>query len=316
MPQRKFRMLLSTRNVQTTAYPRFIKEGIASLGGGCCAGRRNPLNGWRKENCPCPPGTNGSDARGWVEIFKNVNGPDCCKPSNRMIQNKAASSATQTAANGGIPYNVSGKIDRNYNYNYREYLKKRCRIADYDLKNGRQFVQNVAGNPQRGSQAPCCTTDCSPGSAATVLTYKRSNWGFRKQGAVDNDLYISKRTLDKLNICPCPPCICEQIVRGDPSGVPVVGDTITANPGGATGTVTSITSVGAGSSDFTIQLDDCTNPILITDNITFSGGSTITTITSVSGLLPQSCDEAPPPYRRRPPQDPAYNPKNYNKLSN
>ena len=128
---------------------------------------------------------------GW-KIFKNVNGPDCCKPRNRMIQNKAASSATQTAANGGIPYNVSGKIDRNYNYNYREYLKKRCRIADYDLKNGRQFIQTVAGNPQRGSQAPCCTTDCSPGSAATVLTYKRSNWGFRKQGAVDNDLYIAK----------------------------------------------------------------------------------------------------------------------------
>ena len=61
-------------------------------------------------------------------------GAVCCPPShNRMIQNRAASSPAQTAANGGVAYRVSGKIDKNYNYNYRQYLLRRdvC-IGDSD----------------------------------------------------------------------------------------------------------------------------------------------------------------------------------------
>ena len=74
------------------------------------------------------------DTKGWQEVFKNVNGPDCCLPRNKSIQNTARSSPAQTARNGGVPYRVSGKIDKNYNHNYRQYLRKRCRLASYDLK--------------------------------------------------------------------------------------------------------------------------------------------------------------------------------------
>ena len=42
-----------------------------------------------------------------------------------------------------------------------------------------------------------------------ILTYKRSNWGFRKQGAVDNSLYIANK---KLFANPCC-CVCYQQLR-------------------------------------------------------------------------------------------------------
>ena len=64
--------------------------------------------------------TTTSNSLGWQMVLKNVQ--DCCKPSQlKMIQNRAASSPEQTARNNGKPYSVSGKIDRNYNYNYRQY---------------------------------------------------------------------------------------------------------------------------------------------------------------------------------------------------
>jgi len=122
-----------------------------------------------------------------------------------MIQNRAASSSEQTARNNGKPYSVSGKIDRNYNYNYRQYLKKRCMIADYDNRSGAR--QKKAVDPDKpqsvfGLQAPCCS-DCSGSQDAPNafnLHYKRSNWGFRKQGAVDNGLYIATK---KIYANPC-----------------------------------------------------------------------------------------------------------------
>ena len=309
MPQKKFRMFLSSKNTQTTAYHRFhaIRQDQSrqdfQMNAGCC-GNRNPLKGWRKEKTcclkcctrtqrvegtwetaagvPAPPGTAGhvfnqwnsdtnvntygtlleaahgygifemsdcnsafalsppgsvvidiadfrsvlcvasvsppvdtyapcqsggkgtSNSLGWQMVLKNVQ--DCCKPSQlKMIQNRAASSPEQTAANGGKPYSVSGKIDRNYNYNYRQYLKKRCMIADYDNRSGARQKKAVDPNkPQSvfGLKAPCCS-DCSGSKDAPNafnLHYKRNNWGFRKQGAVDNGLYIATK---KIYANPC-----------------------------------------------------------------------------------------------------------------
>jgi len=79
---------------------------------------------------------------GWQEVFKNVNGPDCCLPRNRSVQNTARSSPAQTARNGGVPYKVSGKIDKSYNHNYRQYLRKRCKLAYYDQKGQSSFAFN------------------------------------------------------------------------------------------------------------------------------------------------------------------------------
>ena len=207
MPQKKFRMFLSSKNTQTTAYPRFhaIRQDPSmkdfQMNAGCC-GNRNPLIGWRKEQTCCSI-TSSTDNKGtpnslgWQMVLKNVQ--DCCKPSQlKMIQNRAASSLKQTALNGGKPYSVSGKINKNYNYNYRQYLKKRCMIADYDNRSGARQKKAVDPNkPQSvfGLQAPCCS-DCL-GSLdapnAFNLHYKRSNWGFRKQEAVDNSLYIATK---------------------------------------------------------------------------------------------------------------------------
>ena len=387
MPQKKFRMFLSSKNTQTTAYHRFHAERQTNpnfqMNAGCC-GNRNPLKGWRKEqtcclNCctrtqrvvgrwtaddaaadavgsvftqnqngtsvtgtlieavvgfpahgifqmadchsvfvpselappsyivgalvgldarepeppidtyaPCQSGGKGtSNSLGYQMVFKNVQ--NCCKPSRlKMVQNRAASSPEQTAANGGKAYSVSGKIDKNYNYNYRQYLKKRCMIADYDNTGGRQRSARVTSSSQHVLEAPCCTTTCckcvhyatyrmswqtTPTSAITlydangnsgviqgsasssttfkmdcvlfaetdngnpylwdnpsasgsevgkfvallsvqhggchdpkhhtpsdILTYKRSNWGFRKQGAVDSSLYIATK---KVYANPC-----------------------------------------------------------------------------------------------------------------
>jgi hypothetical protein len=258
MPQKKFRMFLSSKNTQTTAYHRFHAERQTNpnfqMNAGCC-GNRNPLKGWRKEqtcclncctrtqrvdgrwsqlagvgtpgqvftqdqngtivtgtliewlqgggddygffqmadchsafsagndilaptnfllrlnqssppsppidtNVPCQSGGKGtSNSLGYQMVFKNVQ--NCCKPSRlKMVQNRAASSPEQTAANGGKPYSVSGKIDKNYNYNYRQYLKKRCMIADYDNTGGRQRSARVTSSSQHVLEAPCCTTTC------------------------------------------------------------------------------------------------------------------------------------------------------------
>ena len=226
----------------------------------------------------------------WQQVFKNVNGPDCCLPRLKMVQNRADG--------------VSGKIDRKYNHNYRQYLKKRCRIADYDVKMGSTdytFNRGVIGSKS------CCTTDCS-NNTNPVSTYKRSNWRFRRQGGVDNDLYITQRKLDKLNICPC--CPCEQTIRGDPSPPnPIVGETLTGATSGATGIIVNMT-YGGGNYDFTVHLDDCENPFQHGETVNFSGGGGMSGITVKPAT---DCNDNPPVQRRNPPEDPAYNPQNYNK---
>ena len=301
-------MFLSSKNTQTTAYHRFHAERQTNqnfqMNAGCC-GNRNPLKGWRKEQTCCLNKDNKGtpNSLGYQMVLKNVQ--DCCKPSQlKMIQNRAASSPEQTARNNGKPYSVSGKIDRNYNYNYRQYLKKRCMIADYDNRSGgrQRTVREPSSSSQKVLEAPCCTTTCckciyyatykmywngrpfkldtplydaygnsgviqgpsgeittflmdcvlfaqsngysylwndvtnigdtssavakfdkllsvrlggccdgDPNSCkySDILTYKRSNWGFRKQGAVDNSLYIANK---KVFANPCC-CVCYQQLR-------------------------------------------------------------------------------------------------------
>lgn len=169
MPQRKFRMFLASKNTQTTAYHRFHatrqnpKNANFQMNGGCC-GNRNPLKGWRKEAICCNTSDKLDSGTGWgyQMVLKNVQ--SCCKPSQlKMIQNRARSSDAQTKDNSGIPFNVSGKIDRKYNYNYRQYLKKRCMIADYDNRSGGRS-KTTPVSTHGGTQvatANCCTTDCS-----------------------------------------------------------------------------------------------------------------------------------------------------------
>ena len=241
MPLRNIRMNFSTRNVQTTAYPTFTTTRRTnpnfSMDTGCCIKSRNPLIGWRKEKVCCDASQN---TAGWQEVFKNVNGPDCCLPRNRSIQNTARSSRDQTQRNnGGVPYKVSGKIDKSYNHNYRQYLKKRCKLAYYDQKGQSSFTFNNTNKQNNIGQAACCGTYC--GQYSNVATYKRSNWGFRRQGAVTANGYIAARGYKTSNFCCCP---CTQVVDMGPAvgrlPPPVVGDTVTQN-GGASGIIISIT---------------------------------------------------------------------------
>ena len=200
MPRKNIPMYLSSRNTQTTAYHRFHairqnpKHENFQMNTGCC-GNRNPLIGWRKEGYCCTSDERkAGGAAGWQEVFQNVNGPGCCKPKLRMVQNRGRSSKEQTNANRGRPYNVSGKIDKSYNHNYRQYLKKRCMIASYDRASGRQLSRSTSGDFSTNVfDGACCTTNCAPVVRANVTTCKRNNWNFRKQGAVDNNLYMTRK---------------------------------------------------------------------------------------------------------------------------
>jgi hypothetical protein len=193
-------MFLASKNTQTTAYHRFHatrqnpKNANFQMNAGCC-GNRNPLKGWRKEAICCNISDTSGSGTGWgyQMVLKNVQ--SCCKPSQlKMIQNRAASSPAQTAA-AGKAYRVSGKIDRKYNYNYRQYLKKRCMIADYDNRSGGRS-KTTPVSTHGGTQvatANCCTTNCSGAAHSPTLTYKRNNNNFYREGAVTNDLYIANK---------------------------------------------------------------------------------------------------------------------------
>ena len=179
MPLRKIYMNFS-KNVQTTPNVAFKEQKMGSNPGA----NPNPLIGWRKTTQCANRNLNCGRVQ---EVFKNVNGPDCCLPRNHMVQNRA----------GG----VSGKIDKKYNHNYRQYLRKRCKLAYYDLKNGPAFRPSFNNNPERGSTAPCCTTDCSGNTQGIYRIYRRNNWGFRKEGAVDTSLYTAKMKYLTKNDC-------------------------------------------------------------------------------------------------------------------
>ena len=255
---------------------------------------------------------------GWQEVFKNVNGPDCCLPRNHSIQNTARSSPAQTARNGGVPYKVSGKIDKSYNHNYRQYLRKRCKLAYYDQKGQSSFTFNNVNNQNNIGQAVCCGTDCSSNLnkvTASVATYKRSNWGFRHQGAVTANGYIAARGFKTANLCCCP---CTQVVAWDPAGglpTPGAGDIVTQT-GGGSGVIISTTG-GGGGTTATIRLGDCNKPFTnggIAD-LFVNGtpqGTSPTGVTANEKITSGRCDypgRGPPDY----PQDPQDNPKNYNK---
>ena len=313
MPLRNIRMNFSTRNVQTTAYPTFTTTRRTnpnfSMNTGCCIKSRNPLIGWRKEKVCCDASQN---TAGWQEVFKNVNGPDCCLPRNRSIQNTARSSPEQTEKNGGVPYKVSGKIDKSYNHNYRQYLKKRCKLAYYDQKGQSSFTFNNTNKQNNIGQAGCCGTYC--GQYSNVATYKRSNWGFRRQGAVTANGYIAARGYKTSNFCCCP---CTQVVAWDPTSgapAPAVGDAVTQT-GGASGIIISIT--GSATLDnfaATIRLDDCNKPFTngVSTDLFVNGADQGTSGTGVTANEVIPCG----PYsgrRRDYPRDPQNNPKNYNK---
>jgi len=295
---------------------------------GCC-GNRNPLIGWRKEGC-C------KEAAGWQEVFQNVNGPGCCKPKLRMVQNRGRSSKEQTKALGR-PYNVSGKIDKSYNHNYRQYLKKRCMIASYDRASGRQLSRSTSGDFSTNVfDGACCTTNCAPGVRANVTTYKRNNWNFRKQGAVDNNLYIMKKVQKALNVnewheeLPCK-CVCDsciQIITGREGG----GDHMPSMQPGAviighlgsglnyvSGILVSKPKENGDTWTLEIHLDDCEQPFLEgmrLDHPHLGEHTHILHITDAGEIVggdDTACESVEIPVRRRPP--PQYvedNPKNYN----
>ena len=389
MPLRKIRMIISKKNVQTTAYPTFHTirrtNPTFSMNTGCCKKSRNPLIGWRKVaccggTCVCeqvlnlgvtPPlsgsvdssGSNAAgtiigdgpgifdvvvklnncdepftsidngdisvdgvaftssevehtptklcDTKGWQEVFKNVNGPDCCLPRNKSIQNTARSSPAQTARNGGVPYRVSGKIDKTYNHNYRQYLRKRCRIASYDLKGESSFTFPDGDGHKNVGQKGCCTTDCTGDVQSNHATYKRSNWKFRRQGAVSDSAYIAAKAFTTSNFCCC--CYFQEIVW-DPTGgttPPALGNHVTQSTTGGAGVIISLT--GSSTYTATLKLDDCNNVFVSGSLATLFVNGTAQGSGSFSALAPTACEEyngRGPPER---PRDPGNNPKNYNK---
>ena len=243
-----------------------------------------------------------------------MNGPDCCLPRNRSIQNTARSSRDQTTRNNGVPYKVSGKIDKSYNHNYRQYLRKRCKLAYYDQKGQSSFTFNNTNKQNNIGQAACCGTDC--GKYSNVATYKRSNWGFRRQGAVTANGYIAARGFKTANFCCCP---CTQVIAWDPGGhvttTAVVGDRVTQT-GGASGVIISITGAGGISTTATIRLDDCNKPFTsgATADLFVNGTAQGTASTGVTAHEKTTCEPKEYPGRRRDyPRDPQNNPKNYNK---
>ena len=343
MPRKNIPMYLSSKNTQTTAFHRFhaIRQNPKfknfQMNTGCC-GNRNPLIGWRKEGC-C------KEAAGWQEVLMNVNGLDCCKPKLRMVQNRGRSSKKQTDANGGRPYNVSGKIDKSYNHNYRQYLKKRCMIASYDRASGRQLSRSTSDDFSTNVfDGACCTTNCdcdgscAPGERANVTTYKRNNWNFRKQGAVDNNLYMTRKVQQALNVnewfedqpCPCVCDPCTQIIIGREAGGDHMtsvqpGDVIAGHLGDELNYVYGIliSKQQHNNDDHTwtleIHLDDCEQPFLEEMRLDHphQGDHThilhVTDAGEIVGGDDTACESVEIPVRRRPP--PQYvedNPKNYN----
>ena len=292
MPLRKIYMNFST-NVQTTPNVVFKEQKMGANPGS----NPNPLIGWRK-TVQC---ANSISNCGRVqEVFKNVNGPDCCLPRTHMIQNRADG--------------VSGKIDKKYNHNYRQYLRKRCKLAYYDLKNGRAFASTFDNDSQRGLQALCCTTDCSGGASdySDVLTYKRSNWGFRKESAVDTSLYISKMKYLTRNDCAdC--CPCEQSINlGETAGAGVViGASVTSTASAAAGTIVNII-VGTFST-IVVKLQDCNTPFTAADSGNISVGGVTYTLSEVIGEPGTRCTEEGLGRRPQyPPKYPQDDPKSYN----
>ena len=283
--------------------------GAGGTGAGITIGTTDLFSGYEigtASKAPCYS----QNTAGWQEVFKNVNGPDCCLPRNRSIQNTARSSPEQTARNGGVPYKVSGKIDKSYNHNYRQYLRKRCKLAYYDQKGQSSFTFNNINNQNNIGQAACCGTNC--GQYSNIATYKRSNWGFRRQGAVTANGYIATRSFKTANLCCCP---CMQVIILDPVAVPApaIGDRVTQT-GGASGVVIAV----SGTTTFiaTIRLDDCNKPFtggnlldLFVNGTAQGTGGTWTAREKTTCEPKDYPGRGPPDY----PQNPQDNPKNYNK---
>ena len=129
MPQRKFRMFLSSRNVQTTPNVQF-REGKMGPNPGS---HPNPLIGWRKQlDCSCNQ---------WQEIFQN----NCCKPVIKRIQNK------------------NGIIDASYSYMTKGYLQQRCMTYNQNA-----FNFDISNNVNTNNFPPlCCGDSCHPRKMAT-----------------------------------------------------------------------------------------------------------------------------------------------------
>ena len=310
MPLRKIRMIISKKNVQTTPSVAFREGRMNGNPGRYDVVGPNPLIGWRKQLvCSCD---NGIPNHQWQEVVKNVNGPDCCLPRNKSIQNTARSSPAQTARNGGVPYRVSGKIDKTYNHNYRQYLRKRCRIASYDLKGESSFTFPDGDGHKNVGQKGCCTTDCTGDVQSNHATYKRSNWKFRKQGAVSDSAYIAAKAFTTSNFCCC--CYLQEIVWDPTGGIPppALGHHVTQSTTGAAGVIISLTT-GSSTYTATLKLDDCNNVFVSGSLATLSVDGTAQGSGSFSARAPTACEEyngRGPPER---PREPGNNPKNYNK---
>ena len=274
-------------------------------------------------DCDIPRPNSSKNVIGWQSIIKNVD--NCCRSHKKMIQNRAASSPAQTKANGGVAYRVSGKIDKKYNHNYRQYLKKRCMLPDYYNATGakKKTFSRVTGHNQY--QAPCCGTDCSNGitpPTSTNLHWKRSNWGFYKQGAVDNDIYIAKRKIFTNHQNPCC-CACVQVLlvtERHSQHDPGVGDIVTGSGGAGVIISTKVVNIG-DNQEYTwalyVKLDDCSAPFVHDgDDISISGHPTNPTIGSdrweAGDINGPTCSLRP--YRT--PQFPQDNPKNFNHNKN
>ena len=82
---------------------------------------------------------------------------------------------------------------------------------------------------------------------------------------------------------------------------------------GGVGIVISVVP-GDNTTTYTIRLDDCDDPFQQGETVRFSGGSSVSGISLIHlGTSTADCKDNPPVQRRNPPEDPAYNPQNYNK---
>ena len=101
----------------------------------------NPIQKWRKVPC-CNTNNNKQ------EIFKEKNCIDTVSGNNLRCNHKIRSQA--------LPLDSLGKFDNNKNFNYKQYLQKRCKT----------YYQNTFNFSKEGTETRCNCKKCK------IVTYK------------------------------------------------------------------------------------------------------------------------------------------------
>ena len=154
----------------------------------------NPLIGWRKTfNC--------SGCSSYQEVFRDT--LTCCQPSQKFHNQPKPyfkKDKNWTPKNPKLEI-INGHFikQKKYSFDFRQYLKKHYKDYDFNTfglfthKGYDNYLKRDTNILVKTSEQCCDFKDCSnyPDKCKNpIVTYKRSNWKFKKQGAISNDTYI------------------------------------------------------------------------------------------------------------------------------